>query len=96
MREVTDSDLSLLVDGRKERSSVVDAEVENAMLIGRLEGDAEDGSVCGLGDGREVQALEWGEHAEFELDLVVGGWDKRSQVIVRVFRDFDLEVLPRC
>jgi hypothetical protein len=91
--KVADSDLALLVDVGEERTAVVDAEVEDAVLVGRLEGDAENGGVCGLRDGGEVEALEGGEHAELELDVVGGGGDEGLEVIVGVFGDFDLEVL---
>jgi hypothetical protein len=93
VRKVADSDLALFINVGEERAAVVDAEVENAVLVGRLEGDAEDGGVCGLRNGGEVEALEGGEHAEFELDVVGGGGDEGLEVIVGVFGDFDLEVL---
>jgi predicted fused transcriptional regulator/phosphomethylpyrimidine kinase len=46
-----------------------------------------------LCDRREIQALEGGEHAELKLNVVLGRGDEGSEVVVRVFRDFDLEVL---
>jgi hypothetical protein len=93
VRKVADSDLAFFIDVGEERAAVVDAEVENAVLVGRLEGDTEDGGVCGLRDGGEVEALEGGEHAEFELDVVGGGGDEGLEMVVGVFGDFDLEVL---
>jgi hypothetical protein len=93
VRKVANGNLSLLVDVREEGAAVVDAEVEDAVLIGGFEGDAKDGGVGGLADGREVEALEGREHAEFELDVVAGGGDEGLEVVVGVFGDFDLEVL---
>jgi predicted fused transcriptional regulator/phosphomethylpyrimidine kinase len=46
-----------------------------------------------LCDRREIQALEGGEHAELKLNVVLGRGDEGSEVVVRVFRDLDLEVL---
>ena len=96
MRKVAHRDLALLVDVGEERAAVVDAEVEDAVLVGRAEGDAEDGRVCGLRDGGQVQALEGREHAEFELDVVGRGRGEGREVVVCVFGDFDLEVLGWC
>jgi hypothetical protein len=96
VRKVADGDLPLFVNVGKEGAAVVDAEVEDAVLIGCLEADAEDGCVCGLCNGGKVQALEWGEHAKFELDVVVRRGDEGSEVVLCVFGDFDLEVLRGC
>ena len=82
VRKVADRDLSLLVDVREEGAAVVDAEVEDAVLIGCFERDAEDCGVCSLRDGGEVEALEGGEHAEFELDVVGGGGGEGDEVVV--------------
>jgi hypothetical protein len=94
--KVADGDLSLFVNVCEERAAVVDAEIEDAVLIRSLERDAKDGRVCGLGNGSEVQALEGREHAEFELDVVVRGGDKGLEVVIGVLGDFDLEVLVGC
>jgi hypothetical protein len=80
--KVADGNLALLVDVGKEWAAVIDAEVEDAVLIGCLECDAEDGRVCGLCNGREVETLERGEHAELELQVVVGGRNKGLEVVV--------------
>lgn len=93
MRKVPDGDLPLLIDVGDEGAAVVDAEVEDSMLVGCPERDAENGCVCALCDRREIQALEGGEHAELKLNVVLGRGDEGSEVVVRVFRDFDLEVL---
>jgi hypothetical protein len=91
--KVPDCDLPLLVDVCNEGAAVVDAEVEDTVLIGGLEGDAEDGGVGGLRDGREVEAVEWRQHAELELNVVVRLRDKGSEVVLLPFGDLDLEVL---
>ena len=93
MGKVPDGDLPLLVDVGDKGAAVVDAEVENAVLIGCPECDTEDCCVCGLCDWREVQALEGREHAELKLDVILGRGDEGSEMVVRVFGDFDLEVL---
>lgn len=41
MREVANGDLAFLVDGCEERSFVVDAEGEDAVLVGGREGGGE-------------------------------------------------------
>jgi len=48
VRKVTDSDLPLFVNIRQEGAAVIDAEVEDAVLVGRPEGNTKDGRVCGL------------------------------------------------
>jgi hypothetical protein len=93
VRKVAYSDLSLLIDVCKEGSAEIDAEVEDAVLVGGFESDAEDGSVCSLRDGREVQALEGREHAEFQLDVIGGGGYEGNEVIVGVLGYLHLEVL---
>lgn len=95
MRKVADRYLPLLVDVCEEGAAVVDAEVEDAVLVWCLERDAEDGRVCGLCDGREVEALEGRQHAELELDVVGGGRGEGLEVVVGVLGDFDLEVLGK-
>jgi len=64
------SDLSLDVNVREERALVVDAEGEDAVLVGELEGGAEDGAVCSLGDRGEVEAVEGRKHGELKLEGV--------------------------
>lgn len=93
MRKVADGDLPLFVDVGKEGSAVVDAEIEDTVLIGSLESGAEDGGVLSVCDRGEVHAVEGRKHAELELNLIVRRWDKGSEVVVCVFGDFNLEVL---
>lgn len=54
VRKVADSDLSLLIDICEEGAAIVDAEVEDTVLIGSPERDAEDGGICGLCDRGKV------------------------------------------
>lgn len=83
------SDLSFLVNVREERSPVIDAEVEDTVLIRGLEGGAEDGRVGGLRQRREVKAMEWRQHAELELYRIASRWDKGDEVVLVVFGDLD-------
>lgn len=80
--KMPDCDLPLFIDVRDERSAIVDTEVEDAVLIGGLEGSAEDGGVCGTRDGGEVEAVEGRQHAELKLDVVVRIGNEGSQVVV--------------
>lgn len=48
VRKVTDGNLSFLFNVGQERPAVVDAEVEDAVLIGSLERGTENSRVCGL------------------------------------------------
>lgn len=54
----------------EERAFVVDAEGEDAMLIGKFECSTEHSAVDGVRDGLEVQAMKRGEHGEFKLESV--------------------------
>lgn len=84
MSEMPNSDLTLLVNVCKERSAVVDAEVEDSVLVGGLEGGAENSGVGGFGDGGEVKAVEGREHAELKLDMVALGGDVRDELVLAV------------
>lgn len=75
---MADGDLALDVDGGEEGPLVVDAEVEDAMLVREAEGGGEDGGVGGGVSGEEGQPVEGGEHAEFELEGVGVGEDQRG------------------
>lgn len=44
-----------------------------------------------MGGGLKIEAVEWGQHGEFELDSVgrrYGQWDK---VVIRILGEFDVE-----
>lgn len=88
-----DCDLPLLIDVCDEGATVVDAEVEDTVLIGGLEGDAEDGGVRSLRDWRKVETVERRQHAELELDVVVCLRNEGRKVILLPFGDLHLEVL---
>lgn len=96
MRKVPDGDLSLLVDGGQEGALVVDAEVEDAVLVGELEVGGEDGGV-GVGRrGREKlqrETVERRQHGEFQLDDVGRGRDEGDKVVVVPLGKFNLERL---
>ena len=62
MREMSHRNLSLLIDIGQEGAFVVDAEIEDTVLIGEGEGGTVDGTVGGLGDGFERETVEGGEH----------------------------------
>lgn len=82
---MSDRDLSLLIHTRQERALVVDSEVEDAVLIRCAEGGLEDGGVVGGLHGFEGDAVEGGEHAEFELERVGGGDGEGCVVVEFVF-----------
>ena len=96
MGKVPDCDLPFLINVRNKRSAVVDAEVEDTVLIGGLERNAKDSGVGSLRYGRKVEAVEGGKHAELELDVVICGGDERNQLVVGVLRDLNLVVLYCC
>ena len=89
MREVAHGDLALFLHGGEEGPLVVDLEGEDAVLVGRAEGGAEDGAVGRRGCWVQRDAEEGGEHAEFELQGVVGGESEGRPVVVGVGGDFD-------
>lgn len=91
--KVPDSHLPFLVDVGDERTTVVDAEVKDTVLVGSLESGTEDGSICSLSDRGEVETLERRQHAKLKLDVVLGGGVEGSEVVVHVLGDLDLEVL---
>lgn len=87
------SDLPLLINVGNKWTAVVDTEVEDSVLVRCLESGTEDGSVLGLCNGGQIEAVERGKHAELKLDVVIRREDERSKVVVVVFGDLDLEVL---
>lgn len=93
MSKVPDRNLSLLIHICEERTAVVDAEVKDAVLVGSTERYAKNGRIRGLGDRREIEAVEGREHAEFELEGIVLSGDEGREMIVFVLGDFDLESL---
>lgn len=96
MRKVADRDLALLVERRQKGALVVDAEVEDAVLVGQAEVGREDRRVgvrWRRGQRRQGEAVEGREHGEFELDGVVGRGEEGLEVVLGVFGDLDLERL---
>ena len=93
MRKVPDSNLPLLINVGNEWAAVVDTEVEDSVLVGCLKSCTEDGSVLGLRNWRQIEAVERRKHAEFKLDVVIRREDEWSEVVVFIFGDLDLEML---
>ena len=89
MGHVAYADGVLLIDIREEGSLVVDAEVEDAMLVGRDERRAVDRGISGSVDRLEIEAVEGGEHGEFELEGVGVGQGEWVPAIPRVFGQGD-------
>lgn len=97
---MTHCDFPLFLDIRQPGTLVVDFEREDAVLIGGGEGCGVDGCVAGLGEGGgrgeergEIQAVEGREHAEFELQGVVGREAEGNVVGSGVFGEGDAEGL---
>jgi len=94
VRKVAYRDRVLLVHVRHEGPLVVDAEVEDAVLVRDAEGCREEGAVgCvaygeGAGGG-EGEAVVGVQHGEFELDGVGGGWAEGVQVVPGVLGELD-------
>lgn len=91
---MADRDGVLLLEVVEEGALVVDLEVEDAVLVGQHEGDGEGGRVAGGGLGLEAQAVEGGQHAELELELVVGGDGEGRPLVPGVLGDGDGVGLP--
>lgn len=94
--EVAHRHLALLVEGGEEGALVVDAEVEDAVLVGQAEVGGEDGRVGVRGrrrERRQREAVEGRQHREFELQLVAGRGQEGLEVVLGVLGDLDLEGL---
>ena len=65
MCKVPDRDLPLHIHVCQKGPLVVDAEIEDSVLVGEFEGCGEDGRVGGCVAGEEGEPVEGGEHAEF-------------------------------
>lgn len=94
--KVADSDGALLVDVAKERTLVVDDEVEDTMLIRHGEASFEDGAVGGRLDWVQSHTVERRQHAELELERVSGSREEGDPTVTVVLRQFDREVLHGC
>lgn len=96
MGKVAHRHLTLLVEGGEEGALVVDAEVEDAVLVGQAEVGGEDGRVGVRGrrrERRQREAVEGRQHREFELQLVAGRGQEGLEVVLGVLGDLDLEGL---
>lgn len=91
--KVADSDGALLVDVAKERTLVVNNEVEDTMLIGYGEASLEDGAVGSRLDWVQGHTVERRQHAELELKRVSGSGEEGDPAITVVLGQFDREVL---
>ena len=82
---------ALLVDAGEEGPLVVDAEVEDAVLVGQGErGGVEGGVGCGeRGGWGQGEAVEGREHGAFELDGVGGRGDVGCEVVGLPFGELD-------
>lgn len=79
----------LLLEVRVEGSLVVDLEVKDSVLVRELEAGGVDGGCGGGLCDREGETVEGGEHGEFELEDVAGGWGEGNPFVPRVFGYFD-------
>lgn len=85
VRKVSDTDFPLLIDVCEERTLVVDAEIEDTVLVGELEGGGVDGAVRGLRHRPERETVEGRQHGELEL-YCVGGWGcVGCEMVIRPF-----------
>jgi hypothetical protein len=89
MSEVADGDLVLLLNSGEEGTLVVDAEGEDAVLIGGHKLSAEHSAGLGAVGGLQVKAVEGREHGELELKLVVARNLEGNPLVVDVLRDLN-------
>ena len=85
VREVAHGDFAFDIDICEEWSFVINSKSKYAVLIRCLEGSAKDGAVKSFGIGFEFEAVEGGEHAEFQLEGVRWGNGERVQASEGVF-----------
>ena len=95
VREVSNRNLPLLIDVGKEGTTIVDSEVENAVLVGSLECNTKDCCVGSLRYRREIETVKRREHAKLELNIVVGRENKGCEMIVYILGNFNLELLRK-
>lgn len=93
---VSDADSGLLLNVGEEGALVVDLEVEDAVLVGEGEGCVEDGGGLGCGGRIEIEAVEGGEHGEFELEGVLVGKCEGNPLVPDVLGDGDAVALLLC
>lgn len=83
--KVADGHFVLFLDVGQERPLVVDAEREDAMLVGNRETGAIYGAVLCPAGRTKSQTVERGEHGELELKRILGRDFKRDEPVVAVF-----------
>lgn len=89
VRKMSDTDLPLFINVGKEGSLIVDAKVEDTVLVGKFKGGGINSAVRSLRNGFQRQTVEGREHGEFKLNCV-GSWRSvGSEMIVRPFGEFD-------
>ena len=98
MGKVPDRHGPLFIHIGIEGSLVIDAEVEDAMLIWQFERGGVDCAICCLGSWCEGESVKGGEHGEFELERVARRWCEGGEVVLRVLGELDGEGLAmiRC
>lgn len=89
MGHVADGNGVLLLDVGEEGALVVDLEVEDAVLVRQDEGGGVSGGVGGAGLGGKRDAVEGGEHAELELEVIAAGKCEGGPLVPGVLRDRD-------
>lgn len=90
---MSDRYFPLYVHAGEERSLIVDAERKDTMLIWKLEGAAEDSAVRCLRYRHKFKTMIGREHGKFKLQSVRGINLERTEMIVRILRDLDVEGL---
>lgn len=93
MRKMAYSDLMLFFDIGQEWAVVVDAERENAVLIRCCKCCAKDSAVLSMRLGLEVQTMPRRQHAELELNVIVGRCLEWHPLVKLILRQFNIEGL---
>ena len=93
MGKVANRHKHLLIDVGQEWSLVIYTEGEDTVLIWEDEMCRESGAVYSCSGRRQGQTVEWREHAELELDLVLCWRHIWLPFCVNVLRKFDGESL---
>lgn len=86
-------DLVFDVDVGQERAFVVDAEVEDTMVVRYSKGNAEKGAVAQSGDRGQFRADIRGEHGELKLDSIIGKGEEGAIVISIPFGELKVKGL---
>lgn len=93
MGEVADSHLVLLLDVGQEWPLVVDAEREDAVLVGDGKAGAIYGAVlCSVRWG-EGETVEWREHGKLDLKSILGWQLKWNEPVIAILGKLNVESL---